>query len=190
MRNSSDSVANSMRGKVLHLDNAKGTFSSTLNKGQSAAAAKKCLLSDRKLSKNELKRRGCFDIEPNLTFSDCLPLSELWREYIASVVVEGLPSYALNSRLAHADMHGAYISVVRSTNPHNIGLGGIVIQETEMTFKTIGSDDRVRTFVKSKSNFEVEIGCKKFVLFGNNLCYRSAQRSKMKLKQKTTTKIL
>ena len=83
-----------------------------------------------------------------LTFKAILPLHSLWSQYIDQMI----PTTTKNllehvaPKLAHADFHGAWITVVQSASPFLVGLSGIVIRDTENTFVIIKkSDDKQKS---------------------------------------------
>lgn len=91
--------------------------------------------------------------------------------------------------LATADLHGAVIAVVRSRTPSYIALQGICVEESEATLRIISMDNRIRTVIKTGTVFGISVGPVTYNLFGTALAHRCAQRSKLKLKGRTTVEI-
>ncbi|XP_055388587.1 ribonuclease P protein subunit p29-like [Condylostylus longicornis] len=157
-----------------------------------------------KLSKTELKKRGMLDItEDNLTFHDGLVLNALWRQYIGQILnISAPPSghqqtsspipYLLTqcNVLAVSDFHGAHVKIIQAKNPSVVGMDGIVMQETEQTFRIVCRDNRIKTVLKSTCIFHLFTGTDRiFILHGKHLCYRTALRSKVKIKSKDTVQL-
>jgi ribonuclease P protein subunit POP4 len=74
--------------------------------------------------------------------------------------------------------------VVESRCKGNIGTEGIVLQETQNTFKIITSNDRILTIPKGHTVFQFALGDHLFTLYGNQLRYRSSERTTRKFKDK------
>lgn len=93
--------------------------------------------------------------------------------------------------MAVSDFHGAYIEVIQSKNPSLVGHKGIVMKETENTLVIISVDNRLRTLLKADCifNLYVDEHYPLFVLHGQHLCYRTALRSKVKIKSKPTIQL-
>lgn len=51
----------------------------------------------------------------------------------------------MNKSVAKADLHGCLITVQKSKCPSYIGTEGIVLQETQNTFKLICKDDKLKS---------------------------------------------
>lgn len=93
--------------------------------------------------------------------------------------------------LALSDLHGAHLRVIQSKNPSTVGIEGIVMQETEQTFRIISQDNRIRTLLKADCIFHLYGGGDYvFILHGSHFCYRTALRSKLKLKMKNTIQLV
>ncbi|EFA81896.1 RNase P protein subunit [Heterostelium album PN500] len=120
------------------------------NKQQSIDNQKKVEEKEKKAKKkssqlNSRKKRDTkfFDIAPeNCIYDHYLPLNELWRQYINDVL-GSLQGALILPKLIKADLHGAVLQVSRSVCPSLIGQIGIVIQETENTFKIITKENKV-----------------------------------------------
>jgi len=97
----------------------------------------------------------------------------------------------LEARLLKADFHGAIITVFRSKCPSYVGATGILVQETENTFKVVTVDDKLKVIPKAHSVFSLKLGELPHVatLYGNHFCYRSYERSGRKFKTKTTIEL-
>ena len=95
-----------------------------------------------------------------------VPLHNLWIGYIQEVLFgEGggisrtlsggntraekgkaaMAGQELAAKVMGADLHGAEIKVVRSRCPSRVGLSGIVIKETKMTFEVVTKDNVLKS---------------------------------------------
>lgn len=121
------------------------------------------------------------------------------------------PAGDMQAKLVKADFHGCIVTVRKAKNPFLVGRSGIVIHETENTFKVVTRKDRLKVLPKKNSIFvfsiplygpppldaqgrpsasdatEPEI---EFELYGNQFCYRSADRANRKFKHKETIELL
>ncbi|KAI0031124.1 Rof/RNase P-like protein, partial [Vararia minispora EC-137] len=93
-------------------------------------------------------------------------LHNMWMDYmsellalkpaLSSAVVDPnvMPSAAgMHAKLVKADFHGAYLTVRQSKNYALVGLAGIVIHETENTFRVITRKNQVKQIPKHGSIF-------------------------------------
>lgn len=89
-----------------------------------------------------------------------------------------------------ADYHGCLLRVEKSKCPTYIGTEGIVLQETENTFRIVTREDRLKTILKSGNVFSFELSdpdlAKDYtiLLYGDNFRFRSFDRSARKFKKK------
>lgn len=114
------------------------------------------------------------------------PLHELWKGYINELLkpTSNSKTNLLAQKMLKADFHGCKLKVSRSRCASVVGLQGIVLQETQNTFKIIGIDDRVRTIPKTHTVFTFTALGYKFTIYGQNMMYRSSDRSARKYKDK------
>ncbi|KAH9953436.1 hypothetical protein BGW80DRAFT_1410991 [Lactifluus volemus] len=136
-------------------------------------------------------------------------------------MVTGMPQAAgMHAKLVKADFHGSIMTVRRSKNAALVGASGIVVQETENTFKVQGS---VFTFAVPLYNSEPSVAAAgssspvggansgstggsnssrsdkaetvldgphiEFELYGNQFCFRAADRAGRKFKHKETIEL-
>ncbi|POV96990.1 hypothetical protein PSHT_14831 [Puccinia striiformis] len=70
----------------------------------------------------------------------------------------GMPSIsAIQAKLLKADYHGAHLIVTQAKNPSLVDLQGIVIQESEQTFKVIQANNEVKTIPKAHTIFQISL---------------------------------
>lgn len=119
-----------------------------------------------------------------------LGLHQLWCQYIENLL-EGTAekSNAMLDMLIRADLHGCILRVVRSKCPAYVGLSGIIVQETEQTFRMISKQNSMKVIPKAGSVFEFSLGNRQFTLYGDHFCFRSFDRSARKYSTKTTIDI-
>jgi hypothetical protein len=75
---------------------------------------------------------------------------------------------ALEAKMLKADYHGAIIKVTKATNPCLINITGLILQETENTFKIVTKEDCVKgnsghfanlqSYTKNRNSFHNHIG--------------------------------
>ncbi|CEM09857.1 unnamed protein product [Vitrella brassicaformis CCMP3155] len=151
-----------VKGRVMRLDNQP---SKKQQQGEPKAKQKPPRRLT-KMSNNEARRRGLYDLQDGtLSYADCLPLNELWSQYAEQLMHERLPITERGSRLAAADLHGAF--------------------ETEQTIRLMCQDSRLRTVVKGQVVLSVVVMGVKYFLHGPQLAYRPSVRSKVKFKPTT-----
>ncbi|KAH8099486.1 RNase P subunit p29-like protein [Cristinia sonorae] len=105
-------------------------------------------------------------------FDAFLPLHQLWLDYMSELLGLScapsspdvpvndsvMPSTAgMHSKLVKADMHGAILTVHQSKNPCLIGLSGIVLHETENSFKIVTKADKLKLIPKPHSIFVLAV---------------------------------
>jgi ribonuclease P protein subunit POP4 len=113
----------------------------------------------------------------------------LWKEYIEEVLGGNYTDNSIKNKMLKADMHGASISVWKSSCKSYEGQKGIVIMETMNTFRVITAENSLKSnknlvFLKENSIFLLEVAGKIVKLFGENFMYRPSLRSRVRWKQK------
>jgi len=173
-----------------------------------------------------------------------VPLHRLWLGYMSELL--GLPAVPRNDlsslsspapvvaaaampraaevhlKLVKADFHGSIMTVRKSKNPALVGASGIVVQETENTFKVVTRKDKLKVLPKQGSVFVFAVPLFSTVaaasptagrsetddsgdlsqagtvldgpraeieLYGNQFCFRSADRAGRKFKHKETIEL-
>ncbi|KAF3941758.1 hypothetical protein ABW19_dt0201874 [Dactylella cylindrospora] len=99
------------------------------------------------------------------------------------------------AKLCAADFHGCELEVVRNRCPSRVGIKGIVIKDTKMTFAIITKEDQVKHVPKEHSVFRFEIPWPEdtsnsanpivLELHGSNFMFRAADRMNKKFKAKS-----
>jgi ribonuclease P protein subunit POP4 len=92
------------------------------------------------------------------------------------------------SEIINQNFHGAIFKVVRSTTPSFVDLEGIMVQETENTFKILTQENILKIVPKGGCvfSFPYEGKNKKYQvqIYGDNLRFRSYDRSARRFKRK------
>ncbi|SCV70424.1 BQ2448_1818 [Microbotryum intermedium] len=104
---------------------------------------------------------------------------------------------ALHSKLVKAEFVGSILAVKRAKNPSLVGINGIVLQETQGTFKLVTATSQIKLVPKQGSVFNITLPLAakddsdtssqklSFDLFGDQFAYRSAERVGKKWKAGT-----
>ncbi|KAF3923983.1 hypothetical protein ABW21_db0202347 [Orbilia brochopaga] len=127
------------------------------------------------------------------------PLNRLWLGYIQEVLqgtfgTNGTASQATAAKLCAADFHGCEVEIVRNRCPSRVGIKGIVIKDTKMTFVIITKKNEIKNIPKEYSVFRFEIpwpgttdpAAQPIVLelHGSSFIFRAAERMNKKFKAK------
>lgn len=121
----------------------------------------------------------------HVTFNDFEPMHILWRSYMCELLATSDNAGVITGKLASADFHGAFLEVVKSKNPTNVGVKGIVTWEARTSFVMVTPDDRLVIINKAGTVFRVNgIEGKRhhFDIIGSRFMYRTADRSARKFK--------
>ncbi|GAA5821152.1 hypothetical protein JCM3770_005694 [Rhodotorula araucariae] len=103
----------------------------------------------------------------------------------------------LHTKMVKADFTGCLLSVKRAKNPSLVGLKGIVLQETQGTFKLVTLKSQIKVVAKQASVFNIvlplaPVGSStaarelSFDLFGDSFAYRPVDRVGKKWKAGTS----
>lgn len=123
-----------------------------------------------------------------LEYEKLLPMNVLWKNYIKDLLetVQGISNQS--EVLLKADFHGCIMKCIRSKSPSYVNIEGIMIQETENTFKVLTKENKVKIIPKGGCifHFKMETQKKEFIIeiYGDNFRYRSFERSARKFKRK------
>ena len=120
-----------------------------------------------------------------MEYASLLSMNQLWKEYITELMNNSNNEETILNKMLKADLHGAILTVVNSTNKNNIGISGIVIFESRRTFNILNKKNEIKTILKNGCIFETEINNgMKILIYGDNFIYKSAERTKIKFKPK------
>jgi len=139
-----------------------------------------------------------------------VPLHRLWLGYMSELLGLGAampPAAGMHAKLVKADFHGSIVTVRRSRNAALVGASGIVVQETENTFKIVTRTDKLKVLPKQGSVFVFAVPlCTttgehqgtttvldgahvEFELYGRQFCFRAADRAGRKFKHKESIEL-
>ena len=120
-----------------------------------------------------------------MEYTSLLSMNQLWKEYITELMNNSNNDDTILNKILKADLHGAILTVINSTNKNNIGINGIVIFESKRTFNLLNKKNEIKTILKNGSVFEIEINNGiKILIYGDNFIFKSAERTKIKFKPK------
>jgi len=120
-----------------------------------------------------------------MEYTSLLSMNQLWKEYITELMNNSNNDDTILNKMLKADLHGAILTVINSTNKNNIGINGIVIFESKRTFNLLNKKNEIKTILKNGSVFEIEINNGiKILIYGDNFIFKSAERTKIKFKPK------
>jgi len=147
-------------------------------------------LKQKRMGSKQKRETGFYNIPfENCVYDQYLPLHELWKQYITDIVGNTTgPLMAM--KVLKADLHGAIIQVTRSKSPTLIAQKGIIIQETENTFKIITRENKLNIIPKDQCEFYLEVNGKSVTIFGQHICYRGSERAVKKFKGRQTIELL
>jgi len=184
----------------------------SLTKGRKAKKLKTCGAPKRKvnlLSAKERRRLGLNRLpKRGLNFEDFHSMHDLWLEYMRKVVgnaaqkgdpgdrvedestVRTLGDEQLQMRISRADLHGAFIKIVRSTNKKMVGLEGYLVMETRNTFQVVTRKSVRKVIPKSGVYFTFSVDQLLFTIDGSTMCMKPSDRAVKKWKNKPPLDII
>ncbi len=121
-----------------------------------------------------------------MNYNDLLVLNKMWQEYITELMNNSKNTEIILGKILKADLHGAILTVVNSTNKNNIGINGINLFESKRTFNILTEKNEIKIILKQGNIFEITLhynNCK-ILINGDNFIYKSAERTKIKFKTK------
>jgi len=190
-----------------------------------------------KMGRREAAEKGVWRLRADEARWDAfVPLHRLWLGYMSELLGLGVaspspeepnrfvsapalpqPAGTIQAKLIKADFHGSIMTVRRSKNAALVGVSGIVVQETENTFKVVTRKNKSKVLPKQGSVFAFAVplystepggggGGKggadaqqtetvldgahiEIELYGNQFCFRAADRAGRKFKHKETIEL-
>jgi len=153
----------------------------------------------RSLGLNRLPKRG-------LNFEDFHPMHDLWLDYMRKVVgnsakrpqvketspstVHTLGDEQLQMRVSRADLHGAFVKVVKAPNPKLIGMEGYIVMETRNTFQLVTKRSKRKIVPKSGTYFTFCVDEILFTVDGSTMCMKPSERAVKKWKNKPPLELI
>ncbi|KAH9063637.1 RNase P/MRP p29 subunit [Lactarius vividus] len=126
---------------------------------------------DARMGRREAAEKGLWQLrKEEARWELFVPLHRLWLGYMSELLglaaappttttllrvdPSAVPQAAgMHAKLVKADFHGSIVTVRRSKNAALVGASGIVVQETENTFKVVTQKDRLKVLPKQGSVF-------------------------------------
>ena len=146
---------------------------------------------NKKNKKKQIKLNYTHGIIKNLkkekmNYENLLTLNKMWQEYITELMNNTNNQDNILEKILKADLHGAILTVINSTNKNNIGISGIVLFESRRTFNILTKKNEIKTILKQGCIFEtlLQFNNMKILIYGENFIYKSAERTKIKFKPK------
>ncbi|KAJ7865541.1 Rof/RNase P-like protein [Mycena leptocephala] len=165
--NPAEIYATRVKGRMLLLENA--AKESRMRKERNAKKIKVREAKERKklgvLGRRQGTSRqlGLFGFDQSQAkFALFLPLHHLWLGYMSELLNLPPPSSgpprplsgaAIHPKLLKADFHGSIMTVHQSKNTAILGISGIVIHETEGTFKVVTKENKLKVLPKQNTIF-------------------------------------
>eukprot|EP01113_Clastostelium_recurvatum_P049981 TRINITY_DN9358_c0_g2_i1.p1 TRINITY_DN9358_c0_g2~~TRINITY_DN9358_c0_g2_i1.p1 ORF type:complete len:226 (-),score=23.61 TRINITY_DN9358_c0_g2_i1:63-713(-) len=142
------------------------------------------------LTAREKRKLHVFDIpEESRVYDLYLSLHTLWKRYVDDVLSPQDTMPTLVEKLKKIDFHGAQIRITRSICPSLVGTTGIVLIETENTYKIITKDNRLLSVPKKGTVFTLFLSSQEVTLFGANFCYKPAVRAARRVKAPSSVQL-
>ncbi len=115
----------------------------------------------------------------NLIYQNFKELNQKWEDYILDLIMNDQGKGIL-AKISRSDFHGAFVEIIDSTNRYNIGLKGIILQESLNSFILITSKNEVKSVVKKENVFRLFLREKRIKIYGCLLTKRIEERFKQK----------
>ncbi|XP_045466912.1 ribonuclease P protein subunit p29 [Harmonia axyridis] len=123
-------------------------------------------------------------------YDSLAPIHEMWKQYLRQNLdlAKKAPTCQdqdwtnFSTIIAKSELIGAKITIVRSKVPSLIGMQGILVLETKMTFQMVTPASEIKIILKETSVFEFLLDSMKFTIFGKHLITRASERSVKKIK--------
>jgi RNase P/RNase MRP subunit p29 len=142
----------------------------------------------RKLSHRQLKLEGMYDFSLNgRRYKDFLPIHSLWLQYMAAVLSKYGPTASLEqvgAKVLKADWHGAFVTVLQSATPSQVGHAGIVLVERRNTFLIVTKKSELLLLSKAGTLFAMRLNNMVLKLNGDGVRVRSSERAVHKFRRR------
>ena len=151
---------------------------------QSTSRSKRVGIKKDKKRLTSKERKELFKLKSkHIDFNLLLPLYDLWKKYMTNVL-QSIKNANDLMKLIKCDYHGALVSVVAAKNTSLVGLTGIILQETKLTFKLVSENNRVSVIPKSGCIFAFEspVDGHLYKIAGSHIALSPVLRTRAKLK--------
>jgi len=143
------------------------------------------------LSARQKRAMGIFKIpKEGLSYAVVQPMHDMWLNYMGDLLQEEIKrKKSFVEKFVRADLHGCILHICKSKCPSYVGIGGIVVQETQRMFVVVTEENKVRNLPKKGSVFRSVLFGKQVTIFGNQFVVRPAERSCKKFKARPTIEL-
>lgn len=148
-----------------------------------------------RLSGRKKKELGLHKINKRgLKYEHFIPINACWTEYMSEFLkISDLEDRGfdgaehgswdeVSSNLWKADMHGAFVKVVRSKCPVFVGVEGFIVFESKNMYKILSCDNITRCIPKESCEFATRINNYEFNFLGKNMIIKPNERANKKAK--------
>ncbi|XP_018564481.1 ribonuclease P protein subunit p29 [Anoplophora glabripennis] len=123
------------------------------------------------------------------SYASLEPLRDMWKEYMRqNLEIAKAPSCndqewnAVSAIVAKSELVGAEMTIIKSKVPSQVGMSGVVVLETKMTFQIVTPQSKLKTIIKTSSVFQFQLDNMRFVVYGKHIATRPHERSVKKIK--------
>ncbi|SBT79649.1 ribonuclease P protein subunit p29, putative [Plasmodium malariae] len=185
--NVNQNCRNCSRGKTLDLEMPSKIFiSKSLKNDSSYNMDKKKTTQQLKIEKVGLSSNeySSYNVpaENNTSYEHARKLNELWNIYVNELLELRNSKELSLETINDMELNGACVEIHKSRCSTYIGIKGIIVLETQNSFKIITPKNRVLILLKNKSVFIINIKEKQYYLHGVQLLRDPALKSSKKYK--------
>ncbi len=146
---------------------------------------KKKVITKRNFIKRTYRQLRFFKIPQECSqFELYIPLNKIWNSYIQNILGNEKNEENFLNKLLQCDFHGSSIKILAAKCQTYEGQSGIVIQETNRTFRIVTKMDKIITILKKNCVFLVDVCGRVAKIYGQQLEIRPADREKTEPKYK------
>lgn len=183
-----------LKNKSILLSNVAAATAAAASAGSQSSQAKEKVQRrlrhvQKSLSSKDKKQLHLFQIPAQSVRYDRFErLHSLWLQYMTDVVGADMKDptkckeKVVGEKLLKADFHGCKLRVLRCRNPSLVGKHGIVMMETQETFRVVTPSDFMTTISKRGTVFALDLFGRIIHLHGNQFAYRASERVVRKFK--------
>jgi len=143
------------------------------------------------MTKKEIKHNALFQFpKESLQYSLYEPMNSVWTQYFADILGPNPKEDHICAKILKADLNGALVCVEKSICESNVGIKGIILQETRKTVRIITKENKLKIVLKQTSVFLIEYKDQLFRIYGENFTYTPSERSRHRFKNRDIIKLL
>ncbi|CRG93856.1 conserved Plasmodium protein, unknown function [Plasmodium gallinaceum] len=122
------------------------------------------------------------EIQSNVSYEHAKKLHQLWNIYVNELLELSSNNELSLDTINDMELNGAYVEIHKSRCSTYIGIKGIIVLETQNSFKIITPKNKVLILLKNKSVFIIKIKERLYYLHGIQLMRDPALKSSKKYK--------